>query len=247
MTETARGKVSIVIPAYAEERRIGAAVTALRALALEYPRLVEVIVVVEPSGDRTVEVARAAADGDPLIFLVENEVHRGKGFSVRTGMLRAAGDIVFFMDTDLSVPLTYVAPFVDHLDVHPETKVAIGNRRHPGSLISRRQHPLREQAGRWFNRVVRALGLSASKDTQCGFKAFRRAAARDIFSRAHIDGFAFDAEVLLLADELGHRVDDLPVEWINDDDSKFRAGVDGWASFRDLLRLRRRMRAVRAR
>jgi glycosyltransferase involved in cell wall biosynthesis len=247
MTETPRGKVSIVIPAYAEERRIGAAVTGLRALAAGYPRLSEVLVVIEPSGDRTAEAARAAAEGDPLISLVENKTHRGKGYSVRTGMLRASGEIVFFMDTDLSVPLTYVAPFVAHLDAHPQTQLAIGNRRHPGSVISRRQHPLREQAGRWFNRVVRALGLSSSKDTQCGFKAFRRKAAQEIFSRAHLDGFAFDAEVLLLADELGYRVDDLPVEWINDEDSKFRAGIDGWVSFRDLLRLRRRMRAVRDR
>jgi dolichyl-phosphate beta-glucosyltransferase len=131
-----------------------------------------------------------------------------------------------------------VAPFVEYLDVHPETAVVIGNRRHPRSVITRRQHPLRERAGRIFNQAVRALGLSASKDTQCGFKAFRREAAQRIFTRARIDGFTFDTEILLLAEKLGLRVDELPVEWINDEHTKFRPLRDGWRSARDLWRLR---------
>ncbi len=244
MAETPRGDVSIVIPAYAEERRVGAAVRALFALAGEFSRLCEVILVIEPSGDRTAAVAREAAAGNPLVAVVENEAHRGKGYSVRVGMLRAKGEIVFFMDADLSVPLRYVPPFAAHLDAHPEVDVAIGSRRHPGSVVTVRQNCLREQAGRWFNRSVRVLGLSDSKDTQCGFKAFRRAAAREIFSRARIDGFAFDTEALFLARRLGLRVDELPVEWINDRDTKFRPCRDGWRSFSDLLRVRRSARDV---
>lgn len=239
MAEIARRDVSIVLPAYAEERRIGRAVRELRRLAADFPRLSELLVVVEPSGDRTVETARAAAEGDPLVTIVENPTHRGKGHAVRTGMLRASGGIVFFMDADLSVPLAHVPSFVAHFDAHPETDAAIGNRRHPGSVITRRQHPLREKAGRAFNHVVRALGLSASKDTQCGFKAFRHEAAQRIFSRAQIDGFAFDTEILLLARKLGLRVDELPVEWVNDVETKFRPLRDGWRSFCDLLRVRR--------
>lgn len=145
------------------------------------------------------------------------------------------------MDADLSVPLAHVAPFVAHLVAHPEVAVAIGNRRHPQSILTKRQHFLRERAGRMFNQVVRGLGLSLSKDTQCGFKAFRRAAAREIFARARIDGFAFDTEILLLAGQLGLRVDELPVEWINDEESKFRPLADGWQSVWDLVRLRRTM------
>jgi len=238
MAEIARRDVSIVIPAYAEEQRIGRAVARLRNLAAQFPRLGEVIVVVEPSGDRTAETALAAAGGDPLVSVLENPDHRGKGFAVRTGMLRAGGEIVFFMDADLSVPLAHVAPFVAHLDTNPDTAAVIGNRRHPDSVITRRQHPLRERAGRIFNHAVRALGLSASKDTQCGFKAFRREAAQRIFGCAQIDGFAFDTEVLLLARKFGLRVDELPVEWINDEHTKFRPLRDGWRSFRDLLRIR---------
>lgn len=239
MTENGNGDVSIVVPAYAEERRIGAAVRAFGTLAREFPRLREVIVVVEPSGDRTAEVARAAAAENPRVRVVENEKHRGKGFAVRTGMLQAKAGIVFFMDADLSVPLRHVVPFVAHLDAHPQAAAVIGSRRHPRSVVSKRQHFLRERAGRAFNRLVRGLGLSASKDTQCGFKAFRREAAQRIFSAAQIDGFAFDTEVLLLARKFGLRVDELPVEWINDRETKFRPLRDGWISFRDLLRVRR--------
>lgn len=238
MTEKAAADVSIVVPAYAEERRIGRCVKELRRLAAEFPRLKEVIVVVEPSGDRTAELAREAAEGDALVCVRETPVHRGKGFAVRSGMLEASGEVVFFMDADLSVPLRHVAPFVVHLDAHPQTAVVIGSRRHGQSLVSKRQHFLREFAGRAFNQVVRGLGLSPSKDTQCGFKAFRLAAAREIFAKARIDGFAFDAEILLLAQKTGLRIDELPVEWINDEETKFRPWRDGWRSFRDLLRVR---------
>ena len=245
MTENGRGNVSIIVPAYGEEMRIGRAVLELRTFARGYPRLCEVLIVVEPSGDRTTAAARDAAENDPLVHVIENDSHRGKGCSVRTGMLRAAGDIMFFMDADLSVPLAYIAPFVDHLDAHPETDITVANRRHPGSVITQRQPAAREQAGRWFNRVVRLLGLTSCKDTQCGFKAFRRAAAHEIFSRATIDGFAFDTEIFVLARHLGLRVDELPVEWINDAHTKFRPFRDGWKSFSDLLRARRSARGVR--
>lgn len=238
MTDSARGKVSIVVPAYAEERRIGPAVASLKAFAADYPRLTEVLIVVEPSGDRTADVARDAAGGGRLFTVVENDVHRGKGFAVRTGMMRAEGDLIIFMDADLSVPLEYVRAFVAHLDAHIETDVATGNRRHSASNITRRQHPLRENAGCLFNRVARGLGLTASNDTQCGFKAFRRKAAHEIFRRARLDGFSFDVEVLLIARLLGFRVDELPVEWLNDEDTKFRPFRDGWRSFFELLRLR---------
>jgi dolichyl-phosphate beta-glucosyltransferase len=237
MTEKPAGDVSIVVPAYAEERRIGPAVQSLCAYARDFPRLREVLVVTEPSGDRTAEVARASAEGDPLVRVVENPEHRGKGSAVRGGMLAAAGEIIFFMDADLSVPLRYVAPFVAHFDAHPQTAVVIGCRRHPASVITKRQHFLREQAGCGFNHLVRALGLSVSKDTQCGFKAFRRGAAREIFSRARVDGFAFDVEALLIAQKSGLRVDELPVEWINDEHTKFHSLRDGWGSVRDLWRV----------
>lgn len=236
------GSVSIVVPAYDEERRIGRAVAELVALARQFPRLREVLVMVEPSGDRTAEVAQDAAGGDALVAVHTGTGHRGKGFAVRTGMLAARGDIIFFMDADLSVPLRFVPVFVEHLDRHPAAAAAIGCRRHRESTITRRQHPMREAGGRLFSYAVRALALSPSKDTQCGFKAFRRESARQIFGQVKIDGFAFDAEALFLARRLRLRVDELPVEWINDDDSKLSATRDGWRSFADLFVARFRSR-----
>lgn len=238
MTETPCGDVSIVVPAYAEERRIGATVRALLALAKEFPRLVEVIVVVEPGTDRTADVAREAAVGSALVTVYERSGRRGKGAAVREGMLMARGEIVFFMDADLSVPLRHVPLFVSHLDAHSETDVVMGDRRHPQSVICVRQNFFRERAGRIFNCVVRLLRLSRSKDTQCGFKAFRREAAREIFSRTRLDGFSFDVEALFIARHLGLRTDELPVEWINGSDTKFQVCSDGWRSFGDLLRVR---------
>jgi len=243
MAEKPACDVSIVVPAYAEEHRIGRAVRELRALAARFPRLHEVLVVIEPSGDDTAGAARAAAGGDPLVRLLEHPTHRGKGYAVRQGMMAAAGEILFFMDADLSVPLDHVAPFVEYLDAHPEVAAAIGNRRHPGSVIHQRQHVLREKAGRIFNHVVRLLGLSVSKDTQCGFKAFRRAMAREVFSRAQIDGFAFDTEVLLRVRQAGGTIAELPVAWSNDEETKFRPLRDGWRSFVDLWRVRRMLRS----
>ena len=240
MTQSDRGDVSIVIPAFAEEARIGRAVQAVRAWGNEFPRWRELIVVVEPSGDATADEARRAAEGEPRVRVMENASHRGKGYAVRQGMMVAEGEIIFFMDADLSVPLCGVAPFVEHLDAHQGTAVVIGNRRHPLSRVTKRQSVWREKAGRGFNRVLRLFGLGEILDTQCGFKAFRRAAARDIFGRATVDGFAFDAEVLVLARQRGLRVDDLPVEWINDPETKFRPLVDGWQSFADLGKIRRR-------
>lgn len=238
MAEITSENVSIVIPAYAEELRIERTVTELCELARTFPRLQEILIIAEPSGDATAGVARAAAGDSSLVTVCENAGHRGKGFAVREGMMKATGEIIFFMDADLSVPLHYVVSFVNHLDLHPEVNVAIGCRRHPQSVIHVRQHFLREQAGRGFNRVARLLGLTRRKDTQCGFKAFRRDAARSIFSRTRVDEFAFDVEALLIAKKLHLRVEELPVEWINDRDTKFRSFRDGWRSFRDLLRLR---------
>jgi len=239
------GGVSIIVPAWREEKRIGNAIDGLRQFADQYALLDDILIVVEPGGDQTAELARQKAGGDRRFRVVENSVHRGKGHAVRRGMLEARGDIIFFMDADLSVPLVYVPPFVTHFEQRPDLAGVIGNRRHPGSIITKRQHPLREKAGRVFNQVVRLLGLHVSRDTQCGFKAFRRAAAQQIFSQAQIDGFAFDTEILLLAQLHGMTIQELPVEWINDPQTKFRPVRDGFRSFYDLMRIKRLLRLRR--
>src|SRR4029453_4208917 len=167
----------------------------------------------------TLAVARELTNPHPQFTVIDNLVHRGKGFAVRTGMLRAKGEFVFYMDADLSVPLQEVGNFLAQFAAHPEIAVLIGNRQHAKSRIIRKQSLLRRKLGQGFNVILKLLQLAALYDTQCGFKAFRAEAAQAIFARQTIDGFAFDVEVLLLARELGLKVADLPVEWINSTES----------------------------
>ncbi|MBS0658561.1 MAG: glycosyltransferase [Verrucomicrobia bacterium] len=232
--------LSIVIPAYNEEHRLPGNLPLLLA-HLDAMRLAEgfeVIVVVEKSTDRTVEACRAAVSGRSEVQIVANEVKRGKGYAVRCGMLRAAGEFVFFMDADLSTPLASIEAFCAHFAAHPEHQVLIGNRRHPKSVIGVRQGFLRRKLSDAFNLVVQALILPGCADTQCGFKAFRRGAAQAIFSRQKLDGFSFDLEILLLARRLGLGIQDLPVDWCDEPASTLRPLRDGAKMLADIFKVR---------
>lgn len=232
--------LSIVIPAYNEARRLPGTLEQLGAFCEAHPGEVEVLVVVEKSSDATLELARKGAARFPCWKIIANEEHRGKGYAVRQGLLQAEGDILFFMDADLSVPLGEVIEFTRFFEEHPEVDVIFGSRKHPESRITRRQSHLREQMGEAFNAVVRRLAGIGIRDTQCGFKAFRKAAARAIFSRQKLDGFAFDVEVWLLAQRLGLRVVERPVEWRDEPDSRVRIVRDSLRMLRDVVAIKRR-------
>ncbi len=201
----------------------------------------EVLVVVERSTDRTLDQTRAVAAGLPEVTVIDNLVQRGKGYAVRSGMLRARGEIVFFMDADLSTPLGELEHFLRYFAAHPEADILIGNRRHPASRVRRPQGRLRQALSEVFSALVRRQALLPGgwRDTQCGFKAFRRKAAQDIFSRQQLNGFSFDVEVLALAAALGWRVVDRPVEWFDADATRVRLLQDGWRMLRDLRHIRR--------
>lgn len=231
--------LSIVVPAYNEARRLPRTLDTLRDFFREFTRTYEVLIVVEHSRDGTLEIATDAARQQENFLAIDNGPRRGKGHAVRSGVVRARGEHVFYMDADLSVPLPEISAFLAHFESHPEVDVLLGNRQHARSRIVRRQSALREGMGKSFNRLLQTLGLASLHDTQCGFKAFRRAAAQAIFSRQTLDGFAFDVEVLLLAERLGFRIADLPVEWRNSSDSRVRLVRDSFAMLRDMLRVRR--------
>jgi dolichyl-phosphate beta-glucosyltransferase len=233
------GSVSIVIPVYNEARRLPPTLKELERWTAGCAWPVEVIIVVEPSTDGTGEIAADAAARQPNLRVIANPEHRGKGFAVRTGMLAATGDLVFYMDCDLSVPLRDVEAFVRYFDEHSDADVIYGNRQHADSRITVRQSWLRQRMGQVFNGVLRRLTLTGVHDTQCGFKAFRRPAAQAIFSRQKLDGFAFDVEVLLLAQKLGYHISDLPVEWRNSPESKVRLIRDSLTMLRDAWQIRR--------
>jgi glycosyltransferase involved in cell wall biosynthesis len=233
--------LSIIIPAFNEAKRLPDTLEKTAAFCAGFKQPVEVLVVVEKCHDGTLELALQAAARHSIFRVIDNRVHRGKGFAVRSGMLQARGNCLLFMDADLSVPLDEIPVFLDYFEKHPGVDLLIGNRRHPQSDILRRQTWLRQKMGRMFNLILRGLAPVAVRDTQCGFKAFRARAAREIFSRQRLDGFAFDAEVLLLADKLGFQSADLPVRWINSPDSRVRIVRDSLRMLYDLIRIRLRL------
>ena len=198
----------------------------------------EVVVVVEKSEDGTLDLAKAGVERQPYFRVLDPGCHRGKGFAVRRGMLDATGKIVIFMDADLSVPLEEVTAFLDYFAAHPEADVLAGSRKHSASRIIKRQSWMRQRMGETFNWMLQRVAGIRIRDTQCGFKAFRRAAAQAVFSRQQLDGFAFDVEVLLLAEYLGFHAVELPVQWINSPDSKVRIVRDSLRMLCDAIRVR---------
>jgi dolichyl-phosphate beta-glucosyltransferase len=225
--------LSIIVPAFNEERRIGPTLEAIGAYLDKADYSSEILVVDDGSSDRTVEEARSAR---PKARIVSNEVNRGKGFSVCRGMAESRGEIVLFSDADLSTPIEEVETLLSR--IRDGADVAIGSRALRESRIERHQNALREMAGRIFNGLLRLLTGLPFHDTQCGFKAFRRPVVNDILERRRIEGWGFDVELILIALRRGYRVEEAPVRWINSPDSRLRIWRDAPKMFLDLLRVR---------
>lgn len=242
MSQMPEPEYSVVVPAYNEERRLPRALRELTEYGQARGTDFEVIAVVEPSRDRTLKIAGDIAHRRSSVRVVENPVQRGKGYAVRTGVHRSRAPVIFVMDADLSVPVDHIGFFLDRFAQDPTIDLLVGNRQHANSLIERHQSAFRESMGKSFNHLVRLFGYSRLLDTQCGFKAYRQEAARAIFSRQTVDGFACDLEVLLLAEAMGLRVDDMPVRWINSPESRVRLVFDSVDMFLDLLRIKRLVR-----
>jgi dolichyl-phosphate beta-glucosyltransferase len=229
-------ELSVVIPAYNEAERLPLTLERVCSYLDRAHPDHELIVVDDGSADGTTEAARkalAARSRSRVLTLPEN---RGKGAAVRAGMLAARGRRVLFSDADLSTPIEEEARLAEALARGAD--VAIGSRAHPASRITRAQGSVRESMGRTFNVLVRLIGLSRFRDTQCGFKMFTREAAQTVFSRARIDGFAFDVEVLLLAARARLRIEEVPVEWRNDPASRLHMIFDSARMLRELVRIR---------
>lgn len=238
--------LSLVIPSRNESARLPATLRAVSAWLGEENREVEVILVVEKSTDDTAELARRQEAADARFRAICNPEARGKGFAVKTGILAARGDIVFFMDADLSVPLRFVDAF---LPFFAEADVVFGSRQHRETVIPISQPFFRVFYGRMFNLGLRLCGATSFKDTQCGFKGFRREAAREIFSRLTLDGFGFDVEAMALAEALRLRIIERPVEWSDAPGTKVRALRDGTSAFFEAVgaarRAQKRLKAER--
>jgi glycosyltransferase involved in cell wall biosynthesis len=227
---------SFILPAYNESERLASSLPKV----LEYVRQrrldAEIIVVNDGSKDDTADIVRKFAAVDPCIRLLENPGNRGKGYSVRNGMLHARGDVMLFSDTDLSSPI-YEADKL-FAAIANGADVAIGSRWLQRELQTERQPLMRQLYGRLFNLGLRiVLGLDF-KDTQCGFKAFTRDAAHVIFPRQHVERWGFDPEILFLAKKFNLNTVEIPVEWAHDHRSKISPLRDGLRMGSEVLQVR---------
>ena len=230
-------EISIVIPAFNEERRLPKTLTHIHEYLTARQLRAEIIVVDDGSGDGTAKLVEGVGQQYPEVRLSSNGRNRGKGFSVRQGMLEARGEIALFTDADLSAPIEEADKL---LAVLREGKCdgAIGSRAVDRSLIMVHQSMVREFMGIVFNRAVRCITGIRFADTQCGFKVFRREPARIIFEQQRIEGFGFDPEILFLAKRHGLVVAEVPVRWVNDPASKIHLFADSVRMFVALVAVR---------
>jgi dolichyl-phosphate beta-glucosyltransferase len=227
---------TFVIPAYNESSRIRPTLDELLRYSQQRNWGAEILVVDDGSRDDTAQIVRDYGKAHPQILLVENPGNRGKGFSVRNGMLHARGDICLFTDADLSSPITEAQKLFDAIAEGAD--IAIGSRWLRSELQTERQPLYRQAFGRIFNLVLRLfLGLKFA-DTQCGFKAFRREAAQRIFPLQKIERWGFDPEILFLARRMGFTVKEVPVVWAHSEGTRLHPFRDGLRMFGDVLRIR---------
>lgn len=228
--------LSIVIPAFNEERRLPRALELIRNWIDARRINAELIVVDDGSTDRTAAVVYERRDQFPLLYLLTTgDCNHGKGYAVRTGMLAARGRLSLFTDADLSAPIEEADKLLAALE---HCDVAIGSRAVDRSLIEIHQSRRRELAGIAFNKAVQLLASLPFVDTQCGFKAFVTERTRIIFEQQRIAGFGFDPEILFLAQRHGLRIQEVPVRWSHDQDTKVRVLRDGLGMLADLLTIR---------
>jgi dolichyl-phosphate beta-glucosyltransferase len=230
--------ISVVIPAYNEAHRIGDSLReTISYLELNSPQS-ELIVVNDGSTDATSTIAREALTSAKIDNrLLENFPNQGKGHAVRKGLLNATRPIALFFDADLSTPLMEIPKVIDPI-ANEDVDLAFGSRALDRSLIGTHQSFLRDRGGRVFNLLVRLLSGLPFWDTQCGFKAFRMDVCRPIIERVNVIGFAFDVELLLLAQHAGLRLREIPVRWNHAEGSKVRFLRDSSRMLREILALR---------
>jgi dolichyl-phosphate beta-glucosyltransferase len=229
--------LSIIIPAYNEESRLPPTLQAVRCYldASPYPDA-EIVVVDDGSRDATARVVESLAAQDPRIRLVRNPGNRGKGYSVRHGMLDARGEWILFSDADLSTPIEELGKLLGAAKAQ-NAQIVIGSRDLDRTLVGVHQTRWRELAGKFFNRVMRAVTWLPFSDTQCGFKLYHRDAARVVFTRQQLEGFGFDVEDLYIARVRGVRAIEVPVRWNNVEGTKVSL-LSGARPFLDLLLIR---------
>jgi glycosyltransferase involved in cell wall biosynthesis len=237
--------LTIVIPAFNEAERLPATLAALRDVLEESPELgvTEVLVVDDGSTDATHEVGLRALSEFPLARMLRLPWNCGKGAAVRAGVAVSQGEALIFMDADLATDLSHIHSAVDLLKDHD---VVLGSRSAPGASVRGRTFA-RRVGGDLYHRLARQASATSFTDTQCGFKAFRSAEAKVIFSLIRSTGFGFDVEVCTIAAGMGLRIAELPISWTGMDGGTFRMSTHGTEMLADLWRARRQQRRAASR
>ena len=227
--------LSLVIPAYNEEKRIGSSLAQIIAYFQRNGYCYELIVVDDGSTDSTVEIVkeRIARMQNGRLLCAR---HSGKGAAVRKGVLSAKGQYVFFTDADLSTPITEMDKFLEQLN--QGYQVVIGSRKIAGANVELHQSWLRESMGKVFTWLTNVILTKNVSDVTCGFKGFSRSVAQKVFSRQQVNDWSFDAEVLFLAQKYGYSIKEVPVRWRNDPATKVNLLRDTIFSFLGLLKIR---------
>ena len=227
---------SIVIPAYNEAARIGNALEQVVACVRQCGWSAEVVVVDDGSRDQTAEIVHNFAKDHPEVRLLQNPGNHGKGYSVRNGILHSFGEVVMFTDADLSAPIEEADGLFAAISAGAD--IAIGSRWLERTRQTIRQPLYRQFFGRCFNGVTRAVMGLPYADTQCGFKAFTRAAAQTVFQLQTIERWGFDPEILFIARKRGYRVDEVAVSWAHDERTRISYIKDGARMLQDIAIVR---------
>jgi glycosyltransferase involved in cell wall biosynthesis len=233
---SARPKYSIVIPAYNESARIPATLASVLECVRAHGWAAEVVVVNDGSTDTTAAVVRDFARNAPQVRLIENPGNRGKGYSVRAGMLEARGEIVMFTDSDLSAPIEEAERLFAAIEAGAD--IAIGSRWLESGRQTHRQPLYRQFFGRCFNTVTRMVMGLRFADTQCGFKAFTRDAAQTVFQLQTIERWGFDPEILFIALKRGYRIQEVAVSWAHDERTRMSYLRDGMKMLEEIAIIR---------
>ena len=239
----AHPRLSIVIPAYNEASRIGTALERVLRTVEERGWEAEVLVVDDGSTDETSAIVEGWMEQSDRLHLIQNSGNRGKGYSVRNGLLQAAGDVVMFTDADLSAPMVEAERLLEAIDGGAD--VAIGSRWMDRERQTIEQPLYRQVFGRCFNWITRRVMGLPYKDTQCGFKAFRREAAQVIFRLQTIERWGFDPEILFIARKLKYVIREVPVTWGHDERSRLSYVKDGMKMLEEMAIVRRNSLAGR--
>lgn len=228
--------LSIIIPAFNEEKRIGNTLWKIDNYLKAQAYTSEIILVDDGSTDGTVAIVTELIDRIETLRIVKNGENRGKGYSVKNGFMNARGKFLLFSDADLATPIKETEMMLKIMESGYD--LALGSRGLKESDIKIHQPWYREIMGTVFNLLVRALAVKGFKDTQCGFKCFTREAAIQICKKQRIERFSFDVEMLYIAKKLGYKIKECPVQWFDSPHSKVNAVKDSYQMMIDLLKIR---------